>query len=110
MDDFLNDIIKGLTEICEAAKKVVADRISSPFGYYDIQTGPLPSIVEEGGWMTVIGVTTTDGTCYGPVSVQRYPNEEEAKEGHNTWRHNVMDSPPLILKDTFSQKITTLYA
>lgn len=101
-------------EAQEAAKQAIVDRISTPFGFYDIQTGPLPKIAHDimgGTWFTVIGVTTWDfSKHFGPVGVEKYPDKAAAMAGHDAWRRMVMDNPPMILKDVLTDEVTIITA
>lgn len=112
MDESLMELLaqmaKDFEKIEKAAKQVISDRISSPVGAYDIQTGPHPFGPTAGQWVTVMAVTTKDGKHYGPVGVEIFDDEESAMKGHDSWRRIVMDSPPLVLKDAITEKVTVI--
>ena len=102
----------AMAESTQAAKQAIADRISTPSYYYDIQSGPLPKIVQETTnmtWMTVLSAETRDlKKHWGPIGVEIYPDKETAIAGHNTWRRMIMDAPPAILKDAITKEIVVI--
>lgn len=107
MDEMFERLLNDISKMAEASKKVIADRISVPFGYYDIQTGPALFTQDESNWITVVAVTTAKNSKhYGPIEVELYPDEEAAKIGHDTWRRSIMDTAPLMLKDATTGELT----
>ncbi len=95
--------------IDESLNKGFADSISTPIGQFFVETAPFPDFMKVvfGGhnWGTVVGVDKDDKT-YGPVGVEFYDDEESAMQGHNEWRRLIMDTPPCILKDGVTGKVT----
>ena len=108
----LEQMLEYMKELDELVKEVISDRISTPIGQYNIQTGPSPSRTVEAGisppWVTVVAVETKDGHTYGPVGVEGYQDKSEAIYGHDQWRHLVMDAAPMMLKDIVTGEVVAI--
>lgn len=104
MFEALEHLLEGMKAINAAAKRVISDRLSTPIGHYNIQTGPNP--FSDGEWVTVLAVETDSGKTFGPVGAQEYPSEQEAKTGHYEWRKLICECPPMILKDAKTGEVT----
>lgn len=108
------DALLGMLEMLDKiinmdSSKIISDRISTPIGYYCIQTGPHLFVDNPDAYITVIGVESYDGKYKTePCGVETFESREDAIKGHDYWRRACMDNPMRVLKDATTGKIITV--
>lgn len=115
-DNLLNGFSEMLKEFDKALDKCMeqgfSDSVSTPIGQFYIETAPFPdfmSNIEPHKWVTVVGVEKNN-KAYGPSGVEFYDDRESAMKGHDEWRHLIIDTPPCVLKDVNTGKLTYIPA
>ncbi|MDE7089077.1 MAG: hypothetical protein K2O54_03065 [Prevotella sp.] len=107
--EMLEKLAEAAARMKDISKKVVADRISTPLGWYHIQTGPHIMSDNPDAYVTVLAVESFDHEHETkPCGVELYDSREEAMRGHDYWRRACMDNPMRIMKDAVTGEVITV--
>lgn len=109
MSDFFERLHEAAEKMRDLDSKVVSDRISTPLGWYNVQTGPHLFSDNPEAHVTVLAVESYDHEHTSkPCGVQLYDSREEAMSGHDYWRRTVMDFPMRMMKDAVTGETITI--